>query len=210
MLQYLDLLRDVLENGAQKSDRTGTGTRSVFGRQLRFDLAEGFPMLTTKKLHQKSIVGELIWFLRGDTNVHWLQERGINIWNEWADENGDLGPVYGHQWRSWPTPDGGSIDQIAKVIDSIKNNPDSRRHIVSAWNVAEVDDMAMLRLMAREAIGLAPLPAIVVRDELEAGTLREVVRLPAIEEAFYALTYQRQFQSPVAEELIAAASTWRD
>jgi len=143
MLQYLDLLRDVLENGAEKSDRTGTGTRSVFGRQLRFDLAEGFPMLTTKKLHQKSIVGELIWFLRGDTNVHWLQERGINIWNEWADENGDLGPVYGHQWRSWPTPDGGSIDQIAKVIDSIKNNPDSRRHIVSAWNVAEVDDMAL-------------------------------------------------------------------
>jgi thymidylate synthase len=143
MLQYLDLLRDVLENGAEKSDRTGTGTRSVFGRQLRFDLSEGFPMLTTKKLHQKSIVGELIWFLRGDTNVHWLQERGINIWNEWADENGDLGPVYGHQWRSWPTPDGGSIDQIAKVIDSIKNNPDSRRHIVSAWNVAEVDDMAL-------------------------------------------------------------------
>jgi thymidylate synthase len=143
MLQYLDLLRDVLENGAEKSDRTGTGTRSVFGRQLRFDLSQGFPMLTTKKLHQKSIVGELIWFLRGDTNVHWLQERGINIWNEWADENGDLGPVYGHQWRSWPTPDGGSIDQIAKVIDSIKNNPDSRRHIVSAWNVAEVDDMAL-------------------------------------------------------------------
>jgi len=143
MLQYLDLLRDVLENGAEKSDRTGTGTRSVFGRQLRFDLSEGFPMLTTKKLHQKSIVGELIWFLRGDTNVHWLQERGINIWNEWADENGDLGPVYGHQWRSWPTPDGGSVDQIAKVIDSIKNNPDSRRHIVSAWNVAEVDDMAL-------------------------------------------------------------------
>ena len=143
MLQYLDLLRDVLENGAEKSDRTGTGTRSVFGRQLRFDLSQGFPMLTTKKLHQKSIVGELIWFLRGDTNVRWLQERGINIWNEWADENGDLGPVYGHQWRSWPTPDGGSIDQIAKVIDSIKNNPDSRRHIVSAWNVAEVDDMAL-------------------------------------------------------------------
>ena len=143
MLQYLDLLRDVLENGAEKSDRTGTGTRSVFGRQLRFDLSEGFPMLTTKKLHQKSIVGELIWFLRGDTNVHWLQERGIKIWDEWADENGDLGPVYGHQWRSWPTPDGGSIDQIAKVIDSIKNNPDSRRHIVSAWNVAEVDDMAL-------------------------------------------------------------------
>jgi thymidylate synthase len=143
MRQYLDLLRDVYENGAEKSDRTGTGTRSVFGRQLRFDLSEGFPMLTTKKLHQKSIVGELIWFLRGDTNVRWLQERGINIWNEWADENGDLGPVYGHQWRSWPTPNGEHIDQIAKVIESIKANPDSRRHIVSAWNVAEVDNMAL-------------------------------------------------------------------
>jgi thymidylate synthase len=143
MRQYLDLLQDVLDNGAVKSDRTGTGTRSVFGRQLRFDLSAGFPMLTTKKLHQKSIVGELIWFLRGDTNVRWLQERGIKIWDEWADENGDLGPVYGHQWRSWPTPNGDHIDQIAKVIESIKATPDSRRHIVSAWNVAEVDDMAL-------------------------------------------------------------------
>jgi thymidylate synthase len=143
MRQYLDLLRDVLENGAEKSDRTGTGTHSVFGRQLRFDLADGFPMLTTKKLHVRSIVGELIWFLRGDTNVRWLQEHGIKIWNEWADENGDLGPVYGHQWRSWPTPNGEHIDQIARVIDSIRSNPDSRRHIVSAWNVAEVDDMAL-------------------------------------------------------------------
>ncbi|GAB3618606.1 thymidylate synthase [Okibacterium endophyticum] len=143
MRQYLDLLSDVLENGTEKSDRTGTGTLSVFGRQMRFDLADGFPALTTKKLHLTSIIGELIWFLRGDTNVRWLQERGITIWDEWADENGDLGPVYGHQWRSWPAPDGHTIDQIAKVIDSIRNNPDSRRHVVSAWNVAEVDDMAL-------------------------------------------------------------------
>lgn len=143
MRQYLDLLDRVLTDGAEKSDRTGTGTKSVFGHQMRFDLSEGFPMLTTKKLHLKSIVGELIWFLRGDTNVRWLQENGISIWNEWADENGELGPVYGHQWRSWPTPDGQTIDQIAKVIESIRTKPDSRRHIVSAWNVAEVDDMAL-------------------------------------------------------------------
>jgi thymidylate synthase len=141
--QYLDLLDDVLTNGTDKSDRTGTGTRSVFGRQMRFDLSEGFPVLTTKKLHLKSIIGELLWFLRGDSNVRWLQERGITIWDEWVDENGDLGPVYGYQWRSWPTPDGGHVDQVAKVIESIRTNPDSRRHIVSAWNVADVDDMAL-------------------------------------------------------------------
>ena len=141
--QYLDLLDHVMTTGTDKSDRTGTGTRSVFGYQMRFDLSEGFPVLTTKKLHLKSIIGELLWFLRGDSNVRWLQERGISIWDEWADENGDLGPVYGYQWRSWPTPDGGHVDQIAKVIEAIRTNPDSRRHIVSAWNVADVDSMAL-------------------------------------------------------------------
>jgi len=141
--QYLDLLSNVLENGTAKGDRTGTGTLSLFGQQMRFDLTQGFPALTTKKLHMKSVVGELIWFLRGDTNVRWLQERGIKIWDDWADENGELGPVYGHQWRSWPTPDGRSVDQIAAVVESIRTNPDSRRHIVSAWNVADIDTMAL-------------------------------------------------------------------
>jgi len=141
--QYLDLLAEVLERGTRKSDRTGTGTLSVFGRQLRFDLAESFPLLTTKKLHLKSIMYELLWFLRGDTNVKWLQERGVSIWDEWADENGELGPVYGYQWRHWRTPGGGEIDQIAKLIDSLKKKPDSRRHIVSAWNPADVERMAL-------------------------------------------------------------------
>ena len=143
MRQYLDLLQDVLDNGTDRPDRTGTGTRSVFGRQVRFDLASGFPLLTTKKLHIKSIVYELLWFLRGETNVRWLQERGVKIWDEWADENGDLGPVYGSQWRSWPDGDGGTIDQIANVVKSITTKPDSRRHIVTAWNPAEVDEMAL-------------------------------------------------------------------
>ncbi len=143
MRQYLDLLDHVLTSGVEKSDRTGTGTRSVFGHQMRFDLQAGFPVTTTKRLHLRSIIGELIWFLRGDTNVRWLQERGITIWDEWADEHGDLGPVYGHQWRSWPTPDGRTVDQIAGVIDSLRRSPDSRRHIVSAWNVADVDKMAL-------------------------------------------------------------------
>ena len=141
--QYLALLQRILDEGATKTDRTGTGTLSVFGHQMRFDLAEGFPLLTTKKLHTRSIFGELLWFLRGDTNIAWLHENDISIWDEWADENGDLGPVYGAQWRSWPAPDGGSIDQIAQVIDQIHNRPDSRRHIVVAWNPAEVDDMAL-------------------------------------------------------------------
>ena len=141
--QYLDLLSHVLENGTLKADRTGTGTLSVFGHQMRFDLGQGFPATTTKKLHMKSVVAELIWFLRGDTNVAWLQDRGVTIWDEWADEHGDLGPVYGHQWRSWPTPDGRSVDQIATVIESIRTNPDSRRHMVSAWNVADIESMAL-------------------------------------------------------------------
>ncbi|HML50343.1 MAG TPA: thymidylate synthase [Propionicimonas sp.] len=143
MKQYLDMLDRVLTEGVAKSDRTGTGTLSVFGHQMRFNLAEGFPLLTTKKLHTRSIFGELLWFLRGSTNVAWLHENRISIWDEWADDNGDLGPIYGYQWRSWPTPDGGHVDQIKGVIDSIRNNPDSRRHIVSAWNVGQLDQMAL-------------------------------------------------------------------
>ena len=143
MKQYLDLLRHVMENGVDKGDRTGTGTRSVFGYQMRFNLEEGFPVLTTKKLHLRSIIHELLWFLSGDTNIKYLHDNGVTIWDEWADENGDLGPVYGYQWRSWPNPNGQSIDQISQVVNSLKNNPDSRRHIVSAWNPAEVDKMAL-------------------------------------------------------------------
>ncbi len=143
MRQYLDLLRHVLENGVQKEDRTGTGTRSVFGYQMRFDLSEGFPAVTTKKLHFRSIIHELLWFLAGDSNVRYLQENNVTIWDEWADDHGDLGPVYGVQWRSWPAPDGESIDQIRDVIQAIKRNPDSRRHIVSAWNVPEIPKMAL-------------------------------------------------------------------
>jgi thymidylate synthase len=140
---YLDLLDDVLAHGSRKSDRTGTGTLSVFGRQLRFGLESSFPLLTTKKLHLKSIIYELLWFLRGDTNVKWLQERGVSIWDEWADEKGELGPVYGYQWRHWRTPDGREIDQIAQVIQNLRTRPDSRRHLVSAWNPADVDKMAL-------------------------------------------------------------------
>lgn len=143
MKQYLDLLHDILENGHDKPDRTGTGTRSVFGRQLRFDLAQGFPLVTTKKVHIRSVFGELLWFLRGDTNIGWLHENGITIWDEWADPQGDLGPIYGHQWRSWPTPGGGSIDQLAQVVAALNKNPDSRRHVVSAWNVADLPAMAL-------------------------------------------------------------------
>jgi len=143
MKQYLDLMRHVREHGTEKSDRTGTGTISVFGYQMRFDLSEGFPVVTTKKLHLRSIIHELLWFLKGDTNIAYLKENGVRIWDEWADEQGNLGPVYGSQWRSWPTPDGGHIDQITQVIEQLKHNPDSRRIIVSAWNVAEIDNMAL-------------------------------------------------------------------
>jgi thymidylate synthase len=143
MKQYLDLMKDILENGSRKTDRTGTGTISVFGRQLRFDLSEGFPLVTTKKLHLRSIIYELLWFLNGDTNIKYLKDNGVSIWDEWADENGELGPVYGHQWRSWPSPDGRSIDQITQVIEQIKKKPDSRRHIVTAWNPSDVDKMAL-------------------------------------------------------------------
>jgi thymidylate synthase len=141
--QYLDLLRLIIETGVDRGDRTGTGTRSIFGHQMRFDLSQGFPLLTTKKVHLKSIIYELLWFLRGETNVRWLQERGVKIWDEWADANGDLGPVYGSQWRNWPDGQGGTVDQIAGVIESIRTKPESRRHIVTAWNPAEVDEMAL-------------------------------------------------------------------
>ncbi len=143
MRQYLDLMQHILDTGVQKDDRTGTGTLSVFGAQLRFDLTDGFPVLTTKKLHLRSIIHELLWFLRGDTNVAYLNSHGVTIWDEWADDEGNLGPVYGAQWRSWPTPDGGSIDQIDAVIRSLRTNPDSRRHLVCAWNVAQIDEMAL-------------------------------------------------------------------
>ncbi|HEX9194399.1 MAG TPA: thymidylate synthase [Azonexus sp.] len=143
MKPYLDLMRHVLEHGTRKDDRTGTGTLSVFGWQMRYNLAEGFPLVTTKKCHLRSIIHELLWFLQGDTNIRYLKENGVSIWDEWADENGNLGPVYGHQWRSWPKPDGGSIDQISEVVKTLKTNPDSRRIIVSAWNVADLDKMAL-------------------------------------------------------------------
>lgn len=143
MQQYLDLLSRILNEGVHKGDRTGTGTLSVFGNQMRFNLRDGFPLLTTKKLHLKSIIYELLWFLRGDTNIHYLQEHGVRIWNEWADENGELGPVYGHQWRSWPDYKGGTIDQITNVLEQIKHNPNSRRMLVTAWNPAEVEEMAL-------------------------------------------------------------------
>jgi thymidylate synthase len=143
MKPYLELMRHVVEHGALKSDRTGTGTRSVFGWQMRFDLAAGFPLLTTKKLHLKSIVHELLWFLRGDTNIHYLEENGVRIWNEWADAGGDLGPIYGHQWRHWKTPDGREIDQIGELVNGLKRNPDSRRHLVTAWNPADIGRMAL-------------------------------------------------------------------
>src|SRR5688500_17138999 len=143
MKQYLDLMKDILDNGSRKADRTGTGTLSVFGRQLRFDLSEGFPLVTTKKLHLRSIIHELLWFLKGDTNIQYLKDNGVTIWDEWANENGELGPIYGHQWRSWPAPDGRQIDQIADVIRQIRSNPDSRRLIVNAWNVADLPRMAL-------------------------------------------------------------------
>ncbi len=156
MQQYLDLLRRVLDNGTAKGDRTGTGTRSVFGHQMRFDLSAGFPLVTTKRVHTRSVFAELLWFLRGDTNVKWLQDRGVSIWDEWADADGDLGPVYGHQWRSWPAPDGTHVDQVAQVVEAIRRDPDSRRHIVSAWNVADIPQMALAPCHALFQFYVAP------------------------------------------------------
>jgi thymidylate synthase len=144
MKPYLELMRRVRDTGVRKTDRTGTGTLALFGQQMRFDLAQGFPLVTTRKIHLRSVIGELLWFLRGETNVAWLHEQGVTIWDEWADENGELGPVYGKQWRAWPTPDGGTIDQISQVVEQLRSNPDSRRIIVSAWNVGELDQMALM------------------------------------------------------------------
>jgi thymidylate synthase len=158
MKTYLDLLDHVLTHGTKKSDRTGTGTLSVFGYQMRFDLSAGFPLLTTKRLHTRSIVAELLWFLQGSTNVKWLHEQGVTIWDEWADDNGELGPIYGYQWRSWPTPDDGHIDQIARVISSIKTSPDSRRHLISAWNVSDLDQMALPPCHTMFQFYVAPAP----------------------------------------------------
>jgi thymidylate synthase len=158
MQVYLDLLRRILDDGAEKSDRTGTGTLSVFGHQMRFDLTRGFPLVTTKRVHTRSVFAELLWFLRGDTNVKWLQDRGVTIWDEWADNNGDLGPIYGYQWRSWPAPDGRHIDQIKQVVEQIRQQPDSRRHIVSAWNVADIPDMALAPCHTMFQFYVAPGP----------------------------------------------------
>ncbi len=156
MQVYLDLLRRVLDEGVEKADRTGTGTRSVFGHQMRFDLTAGFPLVTTKKVHTRSVFAELLWFLRGDTNVKWLQDRGVSIWDEWADDDGDLGPVYGYQWRSWPTPTGQHVDQVAQLVDNLRRDPDSRRHIVSAWNVADIPQMALAPCHALFQFYVAP------------------------------------------------------
>ncbi|QIX27033.1 thymidylate synthase [Nocardioides sp. JQ2195] len=166
MQPYLDLLQRVLDDGADKGDRTGTGTRSVFGHQMRFDLSAGFPLVTTKKVHTRSVFAELLWFLRGDTNVKWLQDRGVSIWDEWADENGDLGPVYGYQWRSWPAPDGSHVDQVKQVIEQIRRDPDSRRHIVSAWNVADIPQMALAPCHTMFQFYVAPPQGDSVRGRL--------------------------------------------
>ncbi len=158
MQAYLDLLRRILDEGVEKGDRTGTGTLSVFGHQMRFDLAAGFPLVTTKRVHTRSVFAELLWFMRGDTNVKWLQDRGVTIWDEWADENGDLGPVYGHQWRSWPMPDGRHVDQLAQVVERLRTDPDSRRHVVSAWNVADLPAMALAPCHTMFQFYVAPEP----------------------------------------------------
>lgn len=167
MRAYLDLLRTILNEGVEKDDRTGTGTRSIFGHQTRYDLSAGFPVVTTKKVHLKSVVAELLWFIAGDTNTRFLHSQGVTIWDEWADQNGDLGPVYGHQWRSWPTPGGGHIDQLAGVIEQLKSNPHSRRHIVSAWNVADLDAMALAPCHALFQFYVAPDPSGTARLSLQ-------------------------------------------
>ena len=204
MQQYQQLLRLVLEQGTFKPDRTGTGTYAVFGAQARYPLADGFPMVTTKKLHLKSIIYELLWFLKGDTNIKYLTDHGVSIWNEWADAQGNLGRVYGAQWSDWRTADGRSINQIDKVIQQIRTKPDSRRHIVTAWNPGEVDDMALLRLLALSGEGLALVSKIVVERDLAAHEIKFAQRVPGLVERYFALTVRKRFEDAWIGEVVSA------